>query len=98
MTSCNHCFPDGLWPGSLSSHPLLSLRMQPFHWRDRKDGDTKAECGCLYFADYVYHKNSPCHGFVTPKAWAMVPDLLSNLSILVSLNPPLYFQGPGKMQ
>lgn len=97
MASSSHCFPGGLWLGSLS-YLLPSLRMQPFHWRDREDGDAKAEYGCLYFAGYVCHKNSPCHGFVGPKAWAMGPDLLSSLLILVSLNPPLYCQGPGKLR
>lgn len=62
--SFSHCFPGGLWPGSLSSHPLPSFRKQPFHCRDRKGDDTKEGLDCLCFLDYVCHRNSHYHGLV----------------------------------
>lgn len=88
--SFSHCFSGGLWPGSLFSHPFPSFRMQPFHCRDRKGRDTKVECGCLCLVDYVCQRNSHYHSLVGPNSWAMAPDLLSDLLILVHLNRLLY--------
>lgn len=77
--SFNHCFPDGLWLGSLSSHPLPSFRKQPFHCRDRKGDDTKEGRDCLCFLDYVCHRKIitimvPVHG---PRLQISFPTLWS---------------------